>query len=164
MLIMSNNGRYLMVQHQSKVCRCLLMDIWKRKGCTKLTFSVTSKNTCTAHFFYRQSDKKQQHGTEKSVCTYFDNLCSWNTSSPPVRSQPHYRSAPSPLAVTIVLMMIYKHLYTQKFRGELYAVFIMLVRESLRFCLFYMVHSQSWYLLGLSGPAVKEFFSKGPIY
>ena len=49
---------------------------------------------------------------KKSLCNYFDNLCSWNTSSPPVRSHPHYRSAPSPLAVTNVLMMIYKHLYT----------------------------------------------------
>ena len=50
MLIMSN-GRYLIVQHQRKVCRCLFTDIWKRKGCTKLTYSVTSKNSCTAHFF-----------------------------------------------------------------------------------------------------------------
>ena len=52
----------------------------------------------------------------KKVHTYFDNLCSWNTSSPPVRSHPHYRSAPSLLAVTIVLMIICKYLYAQKFR------------------------------------------------
>ena len=77
MLIMSN-GRYLVVQHQRKVCRCLFMDIWKRKGCTKLTYSVTSKNSCTAHFFTDNLINDSSMELKKK-CTLILTICARGT-------------------------------------------------------------------------------------